>query len=754
MWQAIRLARRSDADFVASTSPLAEASARAIILITLTASVILWAVAITTIWRTGPPDLPLLLVLMLGVSVLALYLLPRSFLLAQALWLVGVAVLISLLTLVLRRPEAALAYILLPLVAGVLIGWWAAALTEAATIALVWWLARALVMPALSSELGLAIAVTGALVAAVGYSATHVLLQAFDWSLLHAVQSQRQVEEARAQRLALKESQADLGLANRELARLSDRLLVLNQAAAEARQAKEEFVANVSHELRTPLNMIIGFSELILQSTELYGTRLPPALMSDIAAIERNSRHLARLVDDVLDLSRAEAARTTLSKGWVSLQEIAQDAVESVRVLYESKGLYLRVEAADDLPPVYCDRTRIRQVIINLLSNAGRFVSRGGVVVRIECREDRVVITVEDTGPGIAPDDQARIFEPFTQLESTSRRGLGGSGLGLAISRRFVQMHGGDMWLESQLGVGSTFAFSLPLGLGAVVSREALGDAKRAMDPYREFEYRQRTRRFAAPQPEAVPRYVLIDQGGSFRSQLARYFEQAETVGADNLKQALDELGRSPAQALVVNTPSPAEVPAALVQLGDLPYGTPAMACWVPDPKPAARLGVIRYLVKPISRDALLSALEELNPPVRRVLIVDDDWEALHLFSRVLEASQRGYQVLLARNGGQALEVMRTREPELVLLDLTMPGLDGFGVLQQMSQDPALRDIPVIVISARDPLGEPLVSDALMVTRKGGLSIRDLAACIEALSHVLTSSARPPVPRQPGTPPA
>jgi signal transduction histidine kinase/CheY-like chemotaxis protein len=754
MWQAIRLARRSDADSVASTSPLAEASARAIILITLTASVILWSVAISTIWRTGPPDLPLLLVLMLGVSVLALYLLPRSFLLAQALWLVGVAVLISLLTLVLRRPEAALAYILLPLVAGVLIGWWAAILTEAATTALVWWLARALVMPALSSELGLAIAVTGALVAAVGYSATHVLLQAFDWSLLHAVQSQRQVEEARAQRLALKEAQADLGLANRELARLSDRLLVLNQAAAEARQAKEEFVANVSHELRTPLNMIIGFSELILQSTELYGTRLPPALMSDIAAIERNSRHLARLVDDVLDLSRAEAARTTLSKGWASPQEIAQDAAESVRVLYESKGLYLRVEAADDLPPVYCDRTRIRQVIINLLSNAGRFVSRGGVVVRVDGRGGRVVVSVEDTGPGIAPEDQARIFEPFTQLESTSRRGLGGSGLGLAISRRFVQMHGGDMWLESQLGVGSTFAFSLPLGLGAVVSREALGDAKRAMDPYREFEYRQRTRRFAAPQPEAVPRYVLIDQGGSFRSQLARYFEQAETVGADNLKQALDELGRSPAQALVVNTPSPAEVPAALVQLGDLPYGTPAMACWVPGPKPAARLGVIRYLVKPISRDALLSALEEMNPPVRRVLIVDDDWEALHLFSRVLEASQRGYQVLLARNGGQALEVMRTREPELVLLDLTMPGLDGFGVLQQMSQDPALRDIPVIVISARDPLGEPLVSDALMVTRKGGLSIRDLAACIEALSHVLTSSARPPVPRQPGTPPA
>ena len=162
---------------------------------------------------------------------------------------------------------------------------------------------------------------------------------------------------------------------------------MMQQVAEEARRTKEEFVANVSHELRTPLNMIIGFSEMLLQSVSVYGTELSPHMLADIAAIERNSLHLSRLVDDVLDLSQIDAGRMALSKEWVSLQVTVEAAVSAVRVLYESKGLWLRAEISSALTPVFCDGTRVRQVLINLLSNAGRFTEEGGVVVRTERRK-------------------------------------------------------------------------------------------------------------------------------------------------------------------------------------------------------------------------------------------------------------------------------------------------------------------------------------------------------------------------------
>jgi len=249
------------------------------------------------------------------------------------------------------------------------------------------------------------------------------------------------------------------------------------------RRAKEEFVANVSHELRTPLNMIIGFSEMIPELAHVYGVALPPALLSDIAAIRRNSQHLARLVDDVLDLSQVDAGRMALRKEWTSLREIVDEAILAVRALFESKGLSVETQIPSDLPEAFCDSTRIRQVMLNLLSNAGRYVKRGGVQVRVRQEQNELMVTVTDTGPGIAPADQQRLFQPFQQLESSLRHRSGGSGLGLTISKRFVEMHGGKMWLESQVGVGTTFGFSLPVQTPTVPALAEDG-ALRWFSPY------------------------------------------------------------------------------------------------------------------------------------------------------------------------------------------------------------------------------------------------------------------------------
>jgi CheY-like chemotaxis protein len=232
----------------------------------------------------------------------------------------------------------------------------------------------------------------------------------------------------------------------------------------------------------------------------------------------------------------------------------------------------------------------------------------------------------------------------------------------------------------------------------------------------------------------------------------SRYVENVTITHVQNPDQARHALDRSPARALVVNTPS-MQTTAAIAQLSDMPHGTPTVTCWVPgEDQAAARLGVVRYLVKPISSEALLSTLETLGGEIRTVLLVDDEPEALQLFTRVLSSSEREYRVLQATNGQRALGLLRERQPDVLLLDLIMPGLDGFQVLQQKSEDRAISDIPTIIISSRDPVNEPIVSDSLTVTRSGGFSARDLLESIEAVSSVLTPQPQPDGPAPPEKP--
>jgi len=410
--------------------------------------------------------------------------------------------------------------------------------------------------------------------------------------------------------------------------------------------------------------------------------------------------------------------------------------------LFKSKGLYLEIEVPSDLPPVFCDGTRIRQVVINLLSNAGRFTEQGGVRVQARCEKDDVVISVADTGPGIAPQDQAKLFEPFQQLDSSIRRRHDGSGLGLSISKRFVAMHGGKMWLESEVGVGTTIAFCLPLETllsDAVSSRY---DIARLFNP--RYEFATRTRRSKAPPPTVVPRFVLLEKGKTLQRLFSRYLHDFETIPVQDVEEAVRQLNHSPAQALVVNASPFEETPTPVDRLTSLPYATPTITCWVPGEDEAARrLGVVRYLIKPITREVLLSTLRDLGGDVRSVLLVDDQPEVLQLFMRMLSSAECSYDILQAKSGQRALSLLRQRRPDVMLLDLIMPGMDGFQVLQEKARDPSIREIPVVVVSAKDPSGEPIVSDTLTVTRSGGLSSRDLMTCIQAVSGILSPSAQP-----------
>ena len=685
-------------------------------------------------------DISLVSLAAVSTAAMALYLLPRRPLIGQVIWLLGLASTIVLMMARFRQPEVTFFLALLPFVATITAGWPAGLVVESLLVAMVW-LLPGLLRLSYPPSYSLGVIAGGAVAGIMGWSVTQSLLTTAQWSISSYYQARQRVVEAQDQRLELKQTQEDLVRANRELARLSDHLKAMYQVAEEARRAKEAFVANVSHELRTPLNMIIGFSEMITQSPQIYGANLPPTLLSDIDAIYLNSQHLSRLVDDVLDLTQVEAGRMALSKEWTCLPGIIQAAALAVRDLLDSKGLLLELDLPADLPAVFCDSTRIRQVVLNLLSNASRFTERGGVRIQAAQERDHIVVSVSDTGPGIAPQDQARLFEPFQQLDNSIRRRHGGSGLGLSISKQFVEMHGGKMWLESQIGIGTTFHFSLPLEGSLPPSLLDTDDARRWFSPYSEYEYRIRVGRSKAEVPVVLPRFVVLEDGETLRRLLVRYLDGFEVSSVRDIQEAIDELNRSPAQALIVNMPSPVATSNGLEGLTNLPYGTPAITCWVPGTDEIAQhMGAVRYLVKPIPREVLLSTLEGLGKEIKSVLVVDDQPDVLQLFARMLSSEGRRYRILRADSARRALSLLRQRQPDVMLLDLIMPGMDGFQLLQEKERDPSIRDIPVVIISSRDPEGEPIVSDLLTVSRAGGLSLRNLLACIQLVSAILSPS--------------
>jgi signal transduction histidine kinase/CheY-like chemotaxis protein len=677
------------------------------------------------------------------VSYAAYRLMERHYLLAQILWQSGLAGLILAACFALGNGDVLLLAALLPLIGAITLGWGSGLVAEALVAGLAWWVQSSSGLfpaPHIYSPI---IVVFGAFGGLVGWASTSHLMTSAKWALFSINQTRTSLEEARNQRLELIQAQEDLSKANQELTRLADRLKILQRVAEEARQAKAEFVANVSHELRTPLNMIIGYSEVIAKSPQLYAAHLPASLMADINSIQRNSQHLLALVNDVLDLSQVEAGRMALSREWVSFPELMRAAVSVVQSLFQKKGLYLKLDLSEDLPQVFCDQTRIRQVAINLLSNAGRFTSQGGVCITCRVEKDYLLVSLSDSGPGIAQEDQKRIFEPFQQVNSSIRRRYGGSGLGLTISKQFVELHGGKMWLESQLGKGTTFYFTLPLAPS--LSEEEIFASqrfRRSLISGDDYGFSLRTRPSKAPVLKRLPRLVVLEKEQALQRLLRRYFQETEIVVTQTQAEVAEALNRSPAQALLVNLPPFEDLSAEL--LSTAPYGTPVISCWIPGEVEAAnQLGVLQYLMKPLTREKLLSLLDELPKEIsfpdgiKNVLVVDDEPDELQLFARMLESDPQVYRVLQVTNGKRALELLRSRKPDIMLLDLLMPTMNGFQVLEEMRQDPAIRDIPVIVISSRDPLGDAITSTAIRINHSGGFSTNHLLEIIRMVIEII-----------------
>ncbi len=563
------------------------------------------------------------------------------------------------------------------------------------------------------------------------------LLLARQWFEDSYEESRAALEKSRDYQFQLRQAMDDLTEAHHQLTQLNRMAHDLRHQADEARRSKEQFVANVSHELRTPLNMIIGFSEMALNSPATYGPDIPQALLADLEIVLRNSQHLSSLIDDVLDLSQIEAGQMALMKERAALSEIVDEAVTAVRPLFDSKGLTLRRDIPLNLPELYCDRVRIRQVLLNLLSNAGRFTDRGGVRIRARQEDKAIIVSVADTGPGISADEMDEIFKPFQQIDGAIHSHWAGSGLGLSVSKHFVELHKGRMWLESERGLGATFYFRLPVG--EVTSATADG-MMRWFSPY--STYVERTRIPSLPASANRPRLIVVEDGSALSRLLSRYLNNVELAPVTSAEDALEAIKAFPAQALLVNATSVGESLGRIENEIALPFGLPVIVCSLPDLGAAAdSLSADDYLIKPISREDLLAALDRLENEVNTILIVDDEPDVLRLFRRMLASAGRNYRVLRASSARQARQIMVDTTPDVVLSDLIMPEQDGYQLIAEMRADPALRDIPIMVISARDPSSQPTVSKSLAVVRGGGISIAQLLTMVESLVSALSPGA-------------
>jgi len=558
----------------------------------------------------------------------------------------------------------------------------------------------------------------------------HIALQ---WAWNSQAEAWRKAELARDHQAALQRTAKVLDEASYRIRRMNVELARAWEAAEEARRLKQQFVQNVSHELRTPLNIIIGFSEMMAIAPESYGDGgLPPAFRGDINEIYRSARHLQDLIDDVLDLAQIEARRMGLAKEAVNPAELVMEAAETARSPIENRGLALRVRIQPDLPPTYVDRTRIRQVLLNLLNNATRFTEQGSVTVSASLGDGEVTISVADTGIGIAPEDIPKVFEEFRQLDGSTTRRYGGTGLGLAISKKIIGLHGGRMWVESQLGVGSTFFFTLPVA--QVEERRSLSQrsASTSLSPF--------------PAPFSEKTILVMHDDPTTPRLFQRHLEGYRVIGARDRRKVEQLIHKEHPRAVVLDLPPGADWARLHQMTAASDYGVPLAICPIPSSRHLAdSLGVADYLIKPISRGQLLEALGRWDGHVQRVLIIDDDPSMVQLLARMIRSAPHPYHVSMACGGQEGLALMEEIQPDLVLLDLIMPPPDGVEILERMRAEERWQHIPVIAITAKDFAAEgvPSHQGKLMgLWKEAGFSIREIMSGLQGL---LDSLASPPI---------
>jgi CheY-like chemotaxis protein len=452
----------------------------------------------------------------------------------------------------------------------------------------------------------------------------------------------------------------------------------------------------MSHELRTPLNAIIGLTELLCDNTSRFGTE---KALEPLRRVLRAGRHLLSLINDILDLSKIEAGKMDLTLESVAIRPVVDEMLGTARPLAEQNENVIELDCSDGIGSVHADNMRLRQILLNLLSNACKFTKAGTVRLHVarasEAGREWVELAVSDSGIGMTEEQLSRLFQEFSQADASTTRQFGGTGLGLAISRRLCRLMGGDITVTSIPGEGSTFTVRLPAEAETI-----LPVAENAPETT------------AVTEDGARGTVLVIDDDPTARELIAAHLADSgftvETAanGIDGLKKAralrpaaitldimMPDIDGWTVLAALKGDPVLADIPVVIVTIVD-------------EQRRGIALGAAGYMTKPIDRDRLVDILS----PYRRatepstVLIVEDDEEQRRLVRELLGAC--GWAVREAANGRLALDALEEGLPDILLLDLMMPEMDGFGVVAALQANPAWRDIPVVVVTALDLTAE------------------------------------------------